>query len=271
MNAKDILWLGSLLCLAIFIWLRDISWMSETYDTLPVLSAIPLFAWLGSPWKYAESPAPYSRKLLVTAVLFCLAGIIVDLTLLLAVGWTLLLWCWASSKFANASEPSFKKLLVFPFMAFPWVSLDLQQLGWWFRLSGAWIAAALYRILGFNVLQEGTFVKINDLPISIEAACAGLNTLQSMLIAGSAVAYIMLKDTPYYWRNLPLLILFAWLANTLRIILLSAAALAVSPDFALGAFHTWGGWLIIIAMFAMCWLVFSIQENIYLKNASRRP
>ena len=65
-------------------------------------------------------------------------------------------------------------------------------------------------------------------------------------------------------RALPILVAAAWIANTLRVILIAWAALEVGPAFAMGPFHEWGGWVIILVMFALCWLLFSA-----LKQASR--
>ncbi len=260
MTRRDYSIITLLAILAGFIWLRNTSWITTFDDTVPLLIALPLFIWLGSPWKFKKEEDPLSGKWLVlTAVLF-LTGILFNLTFILGLGWSALLWTWLSSRVEPGSNPSLSKLFVLPIMAFPWVIMDATNLGWWFRLSGAWVAAKFFILTGSDVQYAGTSVVINGLPISIEAACAGLNTLQSMLIAGSVVAYLLLKDTNRFWWNLPLLFIMAWAANTLRIILLASAALLVSPEFALGSFHTWGGWLILMVMFGMCWAIFSLQE-----------
>jgi exosortase/archaeosortase family protein len=115
-------------------------------------------------------------------------------------------------------------------------------------------------MLGYNVDQQGTFLLIDGLPISIEEACAGLNTLQSMLIAGAMLNFIILGKTSLFWFNLPLLFVIGWVANTIRIIVITAAAIYISPKFAMGSFHTIGGWLVIVMMFVLCWIIFSLQE-----------
>ncbi len=261
MNKRDGFTLLTLGLLAVFIWFRDTSWMSTSDDTLPILIALPVFFWLGMPWKLkeGESPPLPTGPTVATVCLF-LFGILIESTLLMAIGWTLMLWTWLKLRTPTETHSSLKKLLVLPIMSFPWITLDLQQVGWWFRLSGAWITAQLFTILGYEVTYEGTTLAIDQLPISVEAACAGLNTLQSMLIAGSVVAFILLGSTNRYWINLPILFVMAWFANTLRIILISAVALGFGREFAMGAFHTWGGWFILVIMFGLCWLIFQAQE-----------
>lgn len=260
MKRSDYVTLFFLLVLAVFVWLRDTSWMTSSDDTLPILVAIPVFIWLGWPWKFEEKLISFNLKQMGIGLVLFLAGIVFNFTLFLALGWVWLLWCWLSNRTDPFTHSSIKKLLILPLMAFPWIALDAGQVGWWFRLSGASVTAKLFTLLGAHVTQEGTQLLINNMPISVEVACAGLNTLQSMLIAGSVVAYVLLGETNRYWWNLPILVIMAWVANTIRIIVLTFAALLVSPEFALGTFHTFGGWLVLMLMFAFCWFIFALQE-----------
>jgi len=259
MKTKDYGMVALLIFLAMFIWLRDRSWMSTSDDTLPIIVAIPLFVWLATPWEWREDSLPLKGTWIVVAILSFVIGIATNLTILLAVGWTSLMWSWLSVRLNPKSLPSIKKLLILPIMAFPWVALDAQLIGWWFRLSGASVAAQLFHVGGLAVTHEGTQLVINGIPLSVEAACSGLNTLQSMLIAGSIVAYLYLGEAKDYWINLLWLPIMAWIANTIRIITIGISALAISPEFAMGPFHDIGGWLILFLMFCLCWLMFSVQ------------
>jgi exosortase len=260
MTRSDFKLITLLAVLAGFIWFRNTSWISTVDDTAPLLIVLPLFFWIGSPWKWKEKEETISTSWIVGAIACFLVGAVLDLTVLLAISWTLLFWAWLLARIIPDPNRSLTKLMVLPPMAFPWIALDANNVGWWFRLSGTWATDRFFRLIGSDVTSEGTSLVINGLPISVDAACAGLNTLQSMLIAGVLVAYILLKDTSRYWWNLPLLVLLAWFANTLRIIILATAALVKGPSFAMGAFHTWGGWLILMLMFVLCWLLFSLQE-----------
>jgi exosortase/archaeosortase family protein len=266
-SAADRSFLIILVVLALFIWFRDVSWMTSSDDTLPILVALPIFVWLGAPWEFKSHPQPLSPYRIILSVILFLIGIVANSTLILTIGWTLLLWTWLLARVESGKLPSLRKLLILPLMAFPWVSLDADRIGWWFRLSGAWAAAKFFALVGSDVTQEGTMLVVNGLPISVEVACAGLNTLQSMLISGSVVAFLILGETNRYWWNLPLLIGISWLANTVRIITISAAAVLISPKFAQGSFHQFGGWVVLIFMFGLCWFVFYLQEPQVKKKA----
>lgn len=260
MKNRDYGFLVALFFYALFIWLRDLSWIATSDDTLPILVAIPLFVWLGTPWKFREDPQPISTPYLVIAVLLLLLGVLLNLTLLLSCSWVLVLWTWLRSSAEEETHSTIKKLLILPLIAFPWIALDMQPVGWWFRLSGAYVAAHFFSIVGYDVIQEGTSLVVNKLPISVEAACAGMNTLQSMLIAGSIANFMILGETNRYWYNIPMLFFLSWVANTIRIIGITIAALFVNPGFATGEFHTWGGWAILVIMFLLCWGILSLQE-----------
>jgi exosortase len=264
MTRRDFAVIAGLAVLAAFVWVRDRAWLTAPAEALPVLAALPLFVWLGAPWRRRAGfrggtswPLP---PLLAAGVGFA-AGIATNLTVLLALGWTALLWAWLSQRVVPEALPAVRRLLVLPVLAFPWIILDCQAVGWWFRLSGAWVTGKAFGLLQFDVVQDGTNLQVQGLPISVEAACSGLNTLQAMLIAGSVLAFIVLGRQPHYWWNLPLLVLVAWGANTLRILTLCAAGLTFSPKFAQGFFHTWGGWLVLMLMFLLCWPLFAAQRR----------
>lgn len=266
MTNRDWLALSILLGLGAFIWGRDTSWLASAADVLPILVALPAFAWLAfgvrktpGDTSAVESELP-ARKLAIGAGLF-LGGVIANSTFILSLSWVALLWVWLETHWPTSKSPLLKPLLVLPLLAFPWMTLDFQQVGWWFRLSAAAATARLFAALGYDVLREGTQLHLRGYPISVEAACSGLHTLQSMLIAGAVLAFIYLGETRRYWGNLLLLVPLAWLANTTRIVVLCIATLWRGPQFSMGAFHEWGGLLVLFIMFCLSWAIFAAQRN----------
>lgn len=264
MRATDLAYMVFLGGLAGFIWFRDSGWLQWGQDTWPILAGLPLFYWLGRPWTLRhESPVrPMPAKTLASAGALALAGCIADLNVLLALAWTWFLRIWLQ---ARSEEPALDsrvdRLLVLPFLSFPWIATDLALLGWFFRISGAAMADGVLRLCELNVVRQGTQLWVDDQGISVEAACSGMNGLQSLLIAGTTLACLKLKESPYFWWNLPVLVVAAWAANSLRIVVLalgiSQGILNVEVDFA----HEAAGGLALCLAFGLCWGLFSLQES----------
>lgn len=261
MTGRDVGMLVVLAVLAVFVWVRDLTWWTAAGDVLPVLAGLPVFAWLGAPWRFRVVRAELPVAFLIGSTFGFVVGIVTGLTFFLAAAWTFLLFGWLRSCLDSPQPDILRRLIILPLLAFPWITLDLHWLGWTFRLTAAWTIAQLFDLLGFTVAQNGTNLLVQGLPISVEAACSGMNTLQSTLIGGSALAFIFLGRQRGYWWNLAALIVLAWLANTARILSLVVAALTFGTEFAQGLFHTWGGWLVLILMFLLCWVAFAIQRQ----------
>ena len=261
MKASDYGILSLLVVAATMIWLRNTSWVAESSDTLPILISLPLFIWLGNPWRFNRDELCFSTKRIGMIAFLFVFGVVADLTVMLALAWVLCLWTWLSGRIEVVDLIKVKRLLILPLMAFPWVVNDLQSVGWFFRLTGAWVNGFLFQLLGYEVIVDGTMLTVGTLPVEVSAACSGLNALQSLLIAGSIMANILIGSTSRYYWNLPLIPVIAWVANTSRIIVLTIAALAVDVEFAMGMFHSWGGWFVLMVAFFLSYAIFSFQGN----------
>lgn len=248
-----------------FIWLRDMSWISAAEDTVPVLVALPLCLWMGKPWEWRREPGTVSTLLPATAMILALAGIVTDATLLLAGSWCLLALTFCRTFLVRFAP----RLLLLALLGFPWIHQSAGAIGWWFRYTGAGVTAGLFSLLGQSVSREGTFLMINQMPLSVEAACGGLNVLQAMLVAGVVVTLRTMPGGKPFWIAALLLLPFAWLANTLRIFLIGVTGLLFGRDFAMGWFHTLGGWLVLLLMFVLCQTLLDSARRMMLKKSSR--
>lgn len=264
MKKQDALFLGALGALAAFVWLRDRRWWDDLGDSLPILVALPLFVGLRAPWAFRPAPwrlAP--APAFVAAALFPL-GIVVDSGLVLALAWTALLGSWIYARVVESPAAATAKLLVLPVLAFPWLITDLERVAWWFRLSGAASAGAIMEFSGFSVVREGTLLWVNGFAVSVEPACSGVNGLQSILVAGAAVAWFKLRHTSLFWFNLPVLVGAAWGANLLRILAATWAGALLEPAVAarwVGPLHSFAGWLALCAVFVGCYALFTVEER----------
>jgi len=234
------------------VWLQDTSWTKTPADALPLLIALPLFAWLGRPWTWTSGPHKLSIPPLLIAALLIILGITTGIALFPALGWTALLWSWLSPRLTPDAQEKIKRLLPLPIMASPWLLLDGRPLGWWFRLTGAQATEKIFSFFQVDVLRQGTYLMVGKIPVDVAPACSGLNTLQALLIAGIALTFLELGESPLYWVCIPLLVALAWTANTLRIIAITATALIYGIEATQGLLHTLGGEIILMVIFLLC-------------------
>ncbi len=245
-----------LILMAGWIWARDLSWTERPTDTLPVLVGLALICWLGSPWRRREPAGPGSRRPILSGALLLIAGVTTNLISLMALGWALFLYEWFRSSYRKgAVSPS--RLALLGFLSFPWLVTDFAAIGWWFRLSGTWATEQVFTLLGFNADAYGTSIVIEGFPVDIVASCSGINILQSILLAGTMAALIFFRRELGFWLAFSVLPLLAWLSNTFRIIVVTAAGLTSGAEFASGWFHTWGGLFSVVIMFLTCLALFS--------------
>jgi exosortase len=269
MTRTDYLGAAALLALGVGLWVRDLSWLDAPAEAIPALCALPLFVWLGRPWMWMPPREPASDAVGVAAALCLLVGSAVSVTLLLALGWTLLLWRWLCPRLEPACAARVRSLLVLPVLAFPWVAAEGRVVGWWFRLTAAWTVEDLFCLLGWDVARSGTALEVGGVSVSVEAACSGLGCLQAMLVAGVVLASIELGSGRRYWAALAALAPLAWFANTLRVAAITVAAVAGGAEFARGFFHDWGGWLLLVLMFLLCRAAFALLGRVPTPRALR--
>ena len=261
LTLRDQAWLVFLLFLAAFIWQWDRSWLSEAEDVMPILAAFPLLWWCGRPWRWRAGGIFLDRQWLAAAAAVWTGGIALNLTVLLALAWTMALWSLLAVRLEPTAVKSAARLLPLAWLAFPWVALEAAPIGWWFRLSAADVTAGIFNILGFDVAQNGTRLLIQGMPVSVDPECAGLNTLQAMLIAGLVATHRQLDSTRNYLWMIPALFAMAWCANTLRVVFVVFVGLGFGAEFAAGRFHGWGGTLILALTFVICLLAFSWAQQ----------
>lgn len=260
-SGADLPWIAGLFAVAIWIWTSGPAGVTGWADTLPVAAALPLFVWFGAPWPSRPRPEPVSLAWLAVAVAVFVIGLVSGLMSFRVAGWLIALAAWLRSRTPEEALRARRGLWILPAMAFPWLAADLPRLGWWFRLSAAAATGSGYAGLGFHVARDGTHLVVQGAPVAVDASCAGLNTLQAMLVAGAMVGHMILGARAAWWWLIPMLVGLAWLANVIRVMMLTAAALSFGPEFAMGWFHQWGGWSVLLIMFLVAWASFRVIRS----------
>ncbi len=261
MNQSDKAWLAGLSAMALWIWARDLAWLSQAAGTLPILVSLAWFTWLVSPWQLATTRRPISMLPLAASALLIVTGTISNLTILLAIAWALGLQAWINSRFQSQTRNKANRLLLLTVMAFPWMALDGDLVSTIFRLSAAQFSESIFSFIGFAVERSGTNLWIQGLPVTVNEACSGLGVLQAAMIAGVVLLEALVSKNNHFWMQVPLLIVAAWTANALRVIVISIAALTWGTEFAAGPFHTWGGMGVLLVVFSLSWGLIEWQQK----------
>lgn len=254
MTLRQQRWLGGALLVlaAILVWARDTRWLAFPADSLPLALGLPLAWMLGRPWLPIEKPSPMSLALKgwfgLGFVLFGLGWLLPNLTLL-ASAWSLQALVWAERSFRPQANRS--RLVWLLLLSFPWLILEWQSIGWAFRLSSAAVCEVIFNLLQMPVTREGVHLNVMGIPIEIEAACAGWNLLQLSLLTGVAFGSYEIRATRRFALLLAALPAIAWLANFLRILLISAVALSLDAEVATGPIHGLTGLAVLGAVLGM--------------------
>jgi exosortase len=215
-------------------------------------AALGLFVMLGSPWKLQPTRRPVNLLALAVAGLGLVLGFVSDLLLPIAIAWSALLWAWLGGRLADEARPQIRRLLLLTLLVFPWADLDIKPAHWAMRISAATVSEYALNGCGLPTTREGTMLCVAGQPVEISQHCAGGQTLHAVLVVGLAAAYVYLDRRQAILPWLPVLGGFAWLANTLRVLLIALVVGYFPQSPYLAWVHDAGGWLVVALMLALC-------------------
>jgi len=139
-------------------------------------------------------------------------------------------------------------MIPIPAIIFNQIAFPLQLLASRFGETTLWA-------MQIPVLREGNVITLANTQLEVAEACSGIRSLISLLTLGIVYGYFM---HPSVWvRTLLALatIPVAILANGFRVAGTGIAAHYYGPEAAEGFFHTFSGWLVFLAAFAMLFLM----------------
>lgn len=253
---------AGLLALGVFVWLRDLAWIHTASDTITVLAALPILYWLGGPWDKRQPEWNHRERRVIGVSAACFVfGILTNFTVLFAVAWAHAFWAIANAGVHPDPRRRLERLLPLAVLAFPWITLDCHAIGFWFRLTGAQAAEHFLRVNGVAVERLGTVLQVGSIRLDVTNACGGLHSLQTVLIGGFALAYVQLSHSRAFWLSVPIMIVAAWTANTLRILLTAYIAVWSNPQWASGTYHEWQGLGVLLVCFLICAGVFACLRD----------
>jgi exosortase len=236
----------------ILIWLKYSGSLADASAALVAMAALPLAIWLGMPWQLHKQSRTVSRLWSALAGVALIAGWFLHQALLLSCGWMVFTGILLAQHLTAAAWRQRIGLLPLGLLSLPWLGEDASWLSNLFRSSGAWVAERCFGLLGFDVVRAGTRLMVEGQEISVEPACAGMNSLHATLVAGAVFGWLRMREDR---RKLTLWLValpaIAWLTNTLRIIIISVLGLHTSPEMVAGTAHEMIGWMLVLIVFGL--------------------
>ena len=117
-----------------------------------------------------------------------------------------------------------------------------------------------------DIDYDGRNVQLGDFAVHIDQACSGYEGI-GLVLAFSVIYLFVFRQSLRFPHALllPLIgILFIWLLNSFRIVALILIGAHVSPDIAVGGFHSQAGWVSFLAVTAA--LMFSSRKLSYFRS-----
>jgi exosortase len=141
--------------------------------------------------------------------------------------------------------------LAFLLLMIPLPAIIFNQIAFPLQLLASRVGEHTLSSLEIPVLREGNLLILATTTLEVAEACSGIRSLVSLLALGIMFGYF--SDSRQWVRvaiafsTIPVAII----ANGFRVAGTGIAAHQFGPEAAEGFFHTFSGWLVFIAAFAM--------------------
>jgi exosortase len=146
---------------------------------------------------------------------------------------------WPASRTLLAPWLLLFLMIPLPVIIFNQIAFPLQTLA-----SG--LASSLLTLLHVPVVREGNVISLPSITLNVVEACSGIRSLMSL--GTLALMYGLVAERRIWMRSL--LVLFAVPAavgaNALRIVGAALLGQYAGPQYAVGFFHAFSGWLIFV-------------------------
>jgi len=262
---SPLVWTQAIVLAGLVVWLYAavLANLASDWWTDPSLSQgllIPplalYIAWMRRQLTLGAPSKPDNRGLWLTgmaSILFLLGKLgaefflprISFVILLAALVWTF----WGAARLKTLSFP----LLLLATMV-PLPVLVYNALAAPLQLFASDVATNLAQMAGIAVYRDGNIIHLANISLGVEEACSGLNSLSALLVAALLLGFLIFTRV---WARVLLVVLAVPLAIAVNVLRVTGTAVIADyrPEFALGFYHSFSGWLVFIAGFGILWAV----------------
>jgi exosortase len=160
--------------------------------------------------------------------------------------------------------------LAFPFILLltmvPLPALVFNAVAAPLQLFASSIATDLSQFLGVSIYRDGNIIHLATTSLGVAEACSGLNSLSSLVVGSLLLGY--LENASIVGRIL-LTVLSVPLAIAVNVLRVAGTAVLADnkPEYAMGFYHLFSGWLVFVMGFGMLWMLAKLLFRWTAKNS----
>jgi exosortase len=134
------------------------------------------------------------------------------------------------------------------------------------QLFASSVATQISQMLGVSIFRDGNIIHLATTSLGVEEACSGLNSLSSMVVGALLLGH--LEDASLTGRIL-LTVLSVPLAIAVNVVRVAGTAVLADyqPDYAVGFYHLFSGWVVFVLGFGLLWLLGKLMFRLTRKNS----
>ncbi len=161
------------------------------------------------------------------------------------------------------------RTMAFPFVLLatmvPLPALVFNAIAAPLQLFASAVATNISQFLGVSIFRDGNIIHLATTSLGVEEACSGLNSLSSLVVGALLLGH--LEDASLSGRIL-LAVLSVPLAITVNVLRVTGTAVLADhqPDYAMGFYHLFSGWLVFVLGFGLLWLLAKLTFRILKKS-----
>jgi len=122
------------------------------------------------------------------------------------------------------------------------------------QLLASRIAADAAQVAGISIYRDGNIIHLANTSLGVAEACSGLHSLSALMVASMLLGFL---ENGSLWARTAVVILSVPLAIAVNVLRVTGTAILAdyNPEFAMGYYHAFSGWLVFVLGFALLWLV----------------
>jgi exosortase len=252
--------------------LPDLAWEWWTQEASSYGMLVPpivlYLVWLGRQTTLALPAQKDGRGLLLVAAACCLflLGQLAAEFFLARISFVLLLagltWTfWGLARLKTMAFPFvlLSTMVPLPALVFNAVAAPLQ-------LFATALATDISQLIGVSIFRDGNIIHLATTSLGVAEACSGLNSLSSLVVGALLLGHL---DNASLTGRILLTLLSVPLAIGVNVLRVAGTAVLADyqPDYAVGFYHLFSGWLVFILGFCLLRLLAKLLLRITPKRA----